>query len=261
MTKHITGRAAMKLAAAALLAGAAVSGAAGAKPAGHGAMKPAAAIADSHRPEANRKMDEGRKPQAILAFSAFRPGDVVADWGAGGGYYSELIADVVGPKGLVYAINSPAFYKPEVWEPLLKAHPNVKPLLAPADAQQLAPNSVDAIFAHLEYHDLYFISEKFKHPKLNVPAVIANWFAAVKPGGQVIVVDHVALPGDPRENTNKYHRIDPDQVRHDMTAAGFVEAGESDVLRRSDDPHNVIVFDPSVRGKTDRFALKFRKPG
>lgn len=218
-----------------------------------------AAVADSHRSEANRKLDDGRMPAEVLAFAGFKPGDTVADWGAGGGYYSEMIADVVGPKGRVYAVNAPAFFKPETWDPLLKAHPNVMPLVAPADAQWLAPGSVDAIFAHLEYHDLYFVSEKFKHPKLDVPAVLANWFAAVKPGGQVIIIDHVGLPGDPWENTNKYHRIDPEQVKQDMAAAGFVFEGESDMLHRNDDPHDILVFDSSVRGKTDRFVFKFKK--
>lgn len=248
------------LASAVLLAGVSVATSVPAK-APPGAMAPAAAVADPARPDASRKMDEGRMPEAILAFAGFKPGDVIADWGAGGGYYSEMIADVVGPKGRVYAVNAPAFFKPEAWDPLLKAHPNVMPLIAPAQAQSLAPGSVDAIFAHLEYHDLYFISEKFHHPKLDVPAVLANWYAAVRPGGQVIVIDHVALPGDPWENTNKYHRIDPEQVKRDLTSAGFVLEGESDVLHRSDDPHTVLVFDPSVRGKTDRFVLKFKKPG
>ena len=249
----------VRAAAALLLAGTVMQAPVGAKGIA-GASTPAAAVADASRSDANRKMDEGRMPAEILAFAGFKPGDVVADWGAGGGYYSEMIADVVGPKGRVYAVNSPAMYKAEAWAPLLKAHPNVTPLLAPADAQFLAPGSVDAIFAHLEYHDLYFVSEKFHHPKLNVPAVLANWLAAVRPGGEVVIVDHVALPGDPWENTEKYHRIDPAQVTRDMTAAGFVPAGESNVLHRSDDPHNVLVFDPSVRGKTDRFALKFTKP-
>lgn len=248
------------LTSALLLAGAAAGTAVSAK-APPGALAPAAAVADPARADANRKMDDGRKPLEVLAFAGFKPGEVVADWGAGGGYYSEMIADVVGPKGRVYAVSSPTLFKQEAWDPLLKAHPNVMPLLASAQAQWLAPGSVDAIFAHLEYHDLYFVSEKFHHPKLDVPAVLANWYAAVRPGGEVIVVDHVALPGDPWENTNKYHRIDPEQVKRDLTAVGFVLEGESDVLHRNDDPHDVLVFDPSVRGKTDRFILKFKKPG
>lgn len=142
----------------------------------------AAAVADPARSEANRKLDESRMPAAILAFAGFKAGDAIADWGAGGGYYTELLASVVGPKGRVYAVSQPNFYKPETWAPLLKARGNVMPLLAPAQAQWLAPGSVDGIFAHLEYHDLYFVSEKYQHPALDVEAVLKNWFSAVKPG-------------------------------------------------------------------------------
>ncbi|MCH7628609.1 MAG: class I SAM-dependent methyltransferase [Proteobacteria bacterium] len=220
----------------------------------------AAALADPARREASRKLDEGRMPDKVLAFAGFRAGDAVADWGAGGGYYTELLADVVGPKGRVYAINSPAFAKPEAWAAITRAHPNVLPLVAPAQAQWLAPGSLNGLFAHLEYHDLYFVSEKYQHPALDVPAVLANWFAAVKPGGHVVIVDHVGPAGDPREVVEKFHRIDPARVRADLEGAGFVFEGTSDVLRRTDDPHDNGVFDPSVRGKTDRFALKFRRP-
>ncbi|WP_225205492.1 class I SAM-dependent methyltransferase [Novosphingobium huizhouense] len=220
----------------------------------------AAAIADTARSDDNRKLDEGRMPDKVLAFAGFRPGDAVADWGAGGGYYTELLADVVGPKGRVYAINSPAFAKPEVWAAIGKAHPNVLALLAPAQAQALAPASLDGIFAHLEYHDLYFVSEKYQHPALDVPAVLRNWFAAVRPGGRVVIVDHVGPAGDPREVVEKYHRIDPARVRADLEGAGFVYEGSSDVLQRTADPHDIGVFDPAIRGKTDRFILKFRRP-
>ncbi|NML95196.1 class I SAM-dependent methyltransferase [Novosphingobium olei] len=220
----------------------------------------AAAIADSHRSDANRKLDENRMPDKVLAFAGFKAGSAVADWGAGGGYYTELLADVVGPKGRVYAINSPAFAKPEVWAAITQAHPNVLSLLAPAQAQVLAPGSLDGIFAHLEYHDLYFVSEKYQHPALDVPAVLKNWFAAVRPGGTVVIIDHVGPAGDPRAVVDKYHRIDPARVRADLEGAGFVFEGSSDVLHRTDDPHDVGVFDPAVRGKTDRFILKFRRP-
>lgn len=262
MTRRDMGLAAGLLLAITVLAApvAAKAPAADAKDGAMAAARAAVAVADVRRAEASRKLDEGRMPVQVLEFAGFKPGDIVADWGAGGGYYSEMIADVVGPKGRVYAVNAPAFFKPEVWDSLLKAHPNVLPLVAPADSQELAPGSVDVIFAHLEYHDLYFVSEKFKHPALDVPAVLANWFAAVKPGGHVVIVDHVGLPGDPREVVNKYHRIDPERVKQDMTAAGFVLEAESDMLHRNDDPHDVLVFDSSVRGKTDRFSFKFKKP-
>lgn len=231
-----------------------------AKPATATAMDPAAAVADSTRSEANRKLDEGRMPAAVLAFADFRPGDTVADYQAGGGYYSELIADAVGPQGRVYALTQPNMYKPEAWAALTRTHPNVLPLVSPAAAMQLAPNSVDAVFAHLVYHDVYWESAKYQHPFMDPGSIAANWFAAVKPGGTVIVIDHAGPGGDTRAVVEKFHRIDPARVKADMTEAGFVFEAESAVLHRSDDPQTANVFDPSIRGKTDRFMLKFRKP-
>lgn len=220
----------------------------------------AAAVADPARSAENRALDEGRHPAEILAFSGIKPGDAVADYQAGGGYYSELIADVVGPKGRVYALTQPNFYKAASWDKLRAAHPNVFPVVAPAQALTLAPASVDVLFTHLVYHDLYWASEQYQHPRQDVPAVLKGWFAAVRPGGHVIVVDHAGPAGDPRELADKFHRIDPERVKADMAAAGFVLEAESSVLRRSEDAHDKLVFDPSVRGKTDRFALKFKRP-
>lgn len=220
----------------------------------------AAAVADPARSAANRALDEGRMPAQMLAFAGFAPGQVVADYGAGGGYYSELIARVVGPKGRVLALNQPAYYKAESWDALRKAHPNVVPVVAPAQGLVLAPRSVDAIFSHLVYHDLYFVSKKTPQPPLDVPAVLKGWFAAVKPGGHVIVIDHAGPAGDPREVADRLHRIDPERVKADMAAAGFVLEAESALLHRSEDDRTKGVFAPEIRGKTDRFALKFRRP-
>lgn len=218
------------------------------------------AVADSHRTDANRKMDEGRMPREMLDFAGFRKGDVVADFMAGGGYYTELISQVVGPRGRVYALEPTPFYEAKTWEPLTKSHPNVASLVAQVDAMQLAPRSLDGIFAHLVYHDLYWESEKYKFPRVDPARIAASWFAALKPGGTLVIVDHVGPGGDTRALVEKLHRIDPAQVKADMAAAGFELVAESDVLHRSDDPHTSNVFDPAVRGKTDRFALKFRKP-
>lgn len=220
----------------------------------------APALADSARSDANRQLDAERMPAQVLDFAGIKRGDTVADFYAGAGYYTELLADVVGPKGRIYALEQSNFYKPEPWAALTKAHPNVIPIVAPANGLVLAPGSVDAIFAHLVYHDLYWVSDKYQHPRIDVPTVLKGWFAAVKPGGTVVIVDHVGPAGDPRAVVDKLHRIDPEQVKRDMAAAGFVLDGESDVLHRSDDDHSKNVFDPSVRGKTDRFMLKFRRP-
>ncbi|MDF8331953.1 class I SAM-dependent methyltransferase [Novosphingobium cyanobacteriorum] len=243
------------LAAAAL----ALPGAASAKP-----MKAdpvVAALADKTRPEADKALDAGRNPAAVLALAGIKPGMTVVDWGAGGGYYTRLFSDIVGPKGRVYATGHPKYSKPAVWEAIVKQHPNVLPQIALPEAQWLAPNSVDAIFAHLEFHDLYLPAQDGGNvPALDVPARLRNWLAALKPGGTVTIVDHVGLPGEPAVVADTLHRIDPARVRADMEAAGFVLDGSIDTLQNPADPHTGLVFDPAIRGKTDRFAMKFRKP-
>ena len=130
----------------------------------------------------------------------------------------------------------------------------------PGEAQTLAPRSVDVIFAHLEYHDLYWSSQKYHYPVRDPAVMLRNWFAALKPGGRVIVVDHVAMGGDPRETADKLHRIDPERVKADFAGAGFVLDAQSAALHRDDDPHTAMVFDPAIRGHTDRFAFRFVKP-
>lgn len=220
----------------------------------------AAAVAAKDRTEANRKLDEGRMPAAVLAFAGVRAGDTVADYQAGGGYYTELLSDAVGAKGRVYALTAPPGYQAEPWNALAAAHPNVVVIAAPTQALTLAPGSVDMIFEHLVYHDLYFVSEKYGHPPMDIAATLRSWFAAVRPGGHVVIVDHVGPAGDPHAVVDKFHRLDPAQVKSDMAAAGFVLEAESDVLRRSEDDHSKNVFDPAIRGKTDRFMLKFKRP-
>ena len=220
----------------------------------------AGAVADPTREPENRVLDAGRMPIAMLAFAKFRRGEVVADWGAGGGYYSEMIADVVGPKGIVYAIGVAANYNAKKWAPVLAHHANIRPLYVPGEAEALAPASLDEIFAHLEYHDLYWSSAKYHYPVRDVEGVLRNWFGALRTGGRVVVIDHAALTGDPRETADKFHRIDPARVRADFARTGFVLDGESAVLHREDDSKTVVVFDPKVRGHTDRFAMRFVKP-
>lgn len=222
----------------------------------------AAAIADPGRDADRRALDEGRKPAEIIAFAQVHPGDVVADWGAGGGYYSELFADVVGPKGMVYAVGTVENVDVAKWSPILARHPNIRPLFVSAGVQTLAPASLDLIFAHLEYHDLYWSSVKFHYPVRDVDAVLRNWYAALRPGGRVVVIDHVGpAGGDPRQIADKFHRIDPERVKADFARAGFVLDGESSTLHREEDPHNTLVFDPAIRGHTDRFVLRFVKRG
>lgn len=218
------------------------------------------AVAAQSRSDADRALDEGRKPAEILSFAGVEQGDVVADYMAGGGYYTAMIADLVGRNGAVYAINPARFHNPNAWEQRLAAHHNIRVMAVAPKAMLLAPGSVDMIFTHLTFHDIYWESERYEFPRLDVDAVLANWFAAVKPGGHVIVADHVGPDGDPRAVTEALHRIAPGTVVAAMQRAGFALVGESDVLQRSEDDHSLNVFDEAIRGKTDRFVMKFQKP-
>jgi predicted methyltransferase len=157
------------------------------------------------------------------------------------------------------------FYNDETkknWADIGRRVPNARLLVSPATEVNLAPDSFDFVLMHMIYHDLYWQSEKFKFPRLEPDAVLKKIHAAVKPGGIVGVVDHVAAAGgDTRQVVDKLHRIDPAVIRADFERAGFVLDGESDLLRNSGDDHFKLVFDPSVRGKTDRVVYRFRKPG
>lgn len=218
------------------------------------------AIADPGRPEADRALDATRHPAELLAFVHLRPGATVADvWP--GDYWDRLFANVVGPTGKVYAVHLPEADKAEkVDTPApgstpIAGHPNVVAVVSGANALAL-PTRADLIWIRQNYHDLY---DPFMGPA-DVPAFNKAVFAALKPGGRFVVIDHVAPAGSGLTATNTTHRIDPAVVKRDMAAAGFRFVGESDALRNPADPHTAKVFDPSVRGRTDQFVYVFQRP-
>ncbi len=246
-----------KMALALLLAGAAAPGLAA--PANF-----AAAIGAKDRPAEAVKLDEGRKPAAVLGFLGLEAGDRALDLMTGSGYYAEIMARAVGPKGSVVAWEPTNFYDDKVkaeWAALRQRAPNANLLVATAKELSLAPASFDFVLMHMIYHDFYWESEKFKFPRVDPAAMLANVFQATKPGGIVGVVDHVAEPGgEIRAVADKLHRIDPAVIRADFERAGFVFEGESELLRNPSDDRSKLVFDPAVRGKTDRVVYRFRRP-
>lgn len=216
------------------------------------------------RPEAMVALDAGRQPAAVLAQSLIRPGARVMDVMAGQGYYTELLARWVGPKGKVFAVEPVNYMEnpkvAETWAALKKRNPNVD-LIVGAPGEAAMPEKLDAAFFHLTYHDLYWQSEKFKYPRTDVDAYNARLFQALKPGGVVIIIDHYGVPGmDSRAQADKTHRIDADVVKADMARAGFRYAGSVPILEVAGDDPTKLVFDPSVRGKTNRFYYRFVKP-
>jgi predicted methyltransferase len=250
----------MKVFAACLLAGAVFAGAAvAAAP----AIKPylAKALADPGRGDV-AATDARRHPGELLAFAGVKPGDRVVDLIPGSGYFTRVFAKAVGPSGRVYMV-WPDKYAQEAAKDVVashalekdKAYGNIEVLEQPADDFK-TPHPVDLVFTAQNYHDY---PDKFMG-KLDPVDFDRQVFKALKPGGVFLVVDHAAEAGSGMRDTDTLHRIDPAIVRKQVTSVGFEYAGESDVLRNPADDHKKLVFDKSIRGHTDQFVYKFRKP-
>jgi len=226
-----------------------------------------AAIADIARPEADRQSDETRKPGELLAFAQIDRGEAVGDYIMGGGYMTRLLATAVGPGGKVYAFQPDEFiaFRPEyateqdaAVAPYTDEQGNpqyVLPLRGPVAAPPF-PEPLDTIVTAMNLHDLYIEAM----PEGTAPKAIAALFAALKPGGTLVVVDHAAKDGSGTNDADTLHRIDRQAAIDALTAAGFVLEEESELYRQAADPRSANVFDPAIRGKTDQFALRLRKP-
>lgn len=216
----------------------------------------AAILADPGRTDADRARDAARKPAEMLAFAQVREGWKVGEYTPGGGYFTRLLSPAVGADGRVYA------YPPDEIVKLLPRHlsdaqtnaaaapmKNVVVVTGPTDAFA-APEPLDLVFTAQNYHDLH---TRYAAP--GAPAAFnAAVFKALKKGGRYVIVDHRGAEPD------RLHRIDPAQVRGEVEAAGFVFEEASEVLANPADPRMASVFDPTIRGKTDQFVMRFRKP-
>jgi predicted methyltransferase len=212
------------------------------------------------RPAEDVARDDARRPTEMVAFAQIKPGASVADLIAGNGYFTRVFAIATGPTGKVVAIVPPASAKAnpaaaKAMDALAKdpSFGNVSVVQELSAAG--APGSLDVLWTAQNYHDLY----NFLPPE-GIVAFNKGAFAMLKPGGVFVVVDHAASAGSGKAATNSLHRIDPAQVKADVTAAGFVFDGETTVLANAADDHIKNVFDPAIRGKTDQFAYRFRKP-
>jgi predicted methyltransferase len=224
-----------------------------------------AAVANGARPDADRARDAGRKPAQVLEFIGIGPGMTVLDMFSGGGYYTEILSYLVGDAGKVAAHSNEAyvsFVGDEFEMRYLGGRlPNVEILMAENNELSLTADTFDAVLLVLSFHDLYYAAPDDGWPAFDVPALLAELHKGLKNGGVVGVVDHYAAAGSPPETGGTTHRIDPGIVIDVMTAAGFELDGRSDLLRNPADDYEKVVFDPEVQGKTDRFVLRFRKPG
>lgn len=223
----------------------------------------ASAVAASDRSADNVKLDAGRKPAEVLTFLGLKPGMHVLDLFGGNAYWAEIMAPVVGPKGHDTVWEPTQFYNDKTkasFAAFAAKHPNVSIIDSPLGAPNLPKNSADLVIFNENYHDLYVDHSKRGIADIEPRQWLKALYGAVKPGGVVGVIDHVANPGDTRATANALHRIDPNTLKSDFESAGFVFAGSSDILRNKADDHTLKVFDPKVRGMTDRVVLKFRKP-
>lgn len=215
-----------------------------------------AALASSERPAEDTARDADRQPAAIMAFAGVKPGARIVEMAPGGGYYTRLLSLAVGPNGRVYPRSTRHGPAVLAWA---GSHGNTAAGIFTPTSASIAPEPVDIVWTTLNYHD-------FKNNKVEGGgdfAALANRaaFAALKPGGVYLVNDHDTAKGAGASQTNTLHRIEMASVIAEVEAAGFKLDGQSEALRHPADDHATRVTETGIRGKTDQFVLRFRKPG
>ncbi len=218
----------------------------------------ASAVGDKARPDADTKRDADRKPAESVAFAGVKPGDKVLELLAFGGYYTRILAKTVGPKGHIYSTMPDALLqtRPAMGDGLKAiaadpAYGNVTMLPEP-NGTPTAPEPVDVVWTSDNYHDLH---NPGPFGASDIPGFNKAVFAALKPGGLFIVIDHASAPGSGFTATGTTHRADPEAVKKEVLAAGFTFVGASDVLHRSNDDLTTRSSDTD-----EQFTFKFRKP-
>ncbi|CAN5289485.1 class I SAM-dependent methyltransferase [soil metagenome] len=217
----------------------------------------AAAIADPLRPASEVERDPLRHPAEMMAFAQLGEGDRVADIRPEEGYFTRLFARAVGGAGRVYAYvpNQTAAREDAYGDTLAAAYPNVNRITGNLETMTF-PEPLDVVFMGQEYHD-------FTIPRFNVDVAKMNAavFAALKPGGLYVILDHQATAGAGISVSGTLHRIEGAELRREVEAAGFVFDGESTAVANPADDHSLTVFDPAIKGRTDQFVYRFKKPG
>jgi predicted methyltransferase len=220
------------------------------------------AIANPERTDKDRERDAREKPAEVLAFAGVKPGMTVVDMFAGGGYYTELLAGVVGSGGKVLSVNNVPYA--QYSKDAVKARftegrlTNVEQRLVEASYINFPPKSVDLIVICMSYHDAFWIDEKEGWPEISIDGFVDSMKRMLKPGGKLLIVDHNAPAGTGREMAGKAHRLNEDFAKKSLTSRGFVLEKSYDGLRNKDDQLDKLVFDPAVRGKTDRYVHLYK---
>src|SRR5688572_20526711 len=220
------------------------------------------ALANPARPAADRERDARDKPAEVLEFAGIKPGMTVADIFGAGGYYTEILSHLVGPTGKVlivdnvpYANFSAKQKKERFAEGRLK---NVEHRLVEASYMNLPPRSLDFAVIVMSFHDIYWLDEKEGWPAISADGFFDSLKRALKPGGKVLIVDHNAPKGSGNTLTSKLHRLEEDFTRQDFIKRGFVLEKTWDGLRNPNDPLDKMVYDPAVKGKTDRYVHLYK---
>jgi predicted methyltransferase len=222
----------------------------------------AQALADKHRPARDRARDKRDHIGGVLAFASIAPGEIVADFMPFRGYYTRLFAALVGVAGRAYAVVPEELTR---IERIAKGRAEIAGFAASQRTIELVGGPVGQAGALPEPVDLFWISENYHDlhnavmGPVDIGAFNAAVFEALKPGGRLIIVDHVAAKGAPRDVTEKLHRIEPAVARREIEAAGFKWHGQSDALANPADRHASSIFARGIRYHTDRFIHRFRK--
>jgi predicted methyltransferase len=216
------------------------------------------AVSDASRPKADRDADTIRMPAETLVFSGLKPGMTVGELYPCGGYFSRMISDIVGDKGKIYGLETTR------WKDCFPADQKMIASLPVQNYQVTAegfgaftlPEQVDLFWITQNYHDLH-IKE---YGDVDMAAFNSHVFASLKKGGTYFILDHQANADETEADIAKLHRIQKAQLIREVEAAGFKLEGEGDFLHRTGDDHTKSIFDKSIRGHTDQYALKFVKP-
>ncbi|MGH8198521.1 MAG: class I SAM-dependent methyltransferase [Steroidobacteraceae bacterium] len=223
----------------------------------------AAAVAAPERSDKDRERDARDKPAELMAFTGVEPGMKVADVFGGGGYWTELFARAVGTAGSVTLVNNSPYWnlgkddlKTRFTDSRLK---NARPRVVETRALDLGSGQYDLIVIFMSYHDLYWVEEEGGWPAIDADGFLKQLHTALKPGGRLLIVDHSAMPGSGKAPAQELHRIDEAFAKQDITSHGFELEKTWDGYRNPGDDLSKNVFDPAVRGKTDRFTQLYRR--
>jgi predicted methyltransferase len=223
----------------------------------------AAAVAAPERSDKDRERDVRERPAELMAWAGVQPGMKVADVFGGGGYWSELLSRAVGPGGAVTLVNNAPYWN--FGKDDIKARfadnrlPGVTRRVVETCDLKLGKEQYDLILMFMAYHDIYWVNENGGWPAIDTDGFVRQLYAALKQGGLLLIVDNAAAAGAGSSSVNQLHRIEESFAKRDFETHGFELEATWDGYRNPGDDYTKLVFDPAVRGKTDRFVHLYEK--